>query len=67
MARAMMDEVDVPHNFLGEIVEEIVYAANRTQLRPSSEKTPNELWGGGGTYISKTLQGVWEQIIYQNK
>lgn len=46
MAKAMMDEADIPHIFLGEAAQVVVYLSNKIQLMPNSVKTPYELWKG---------------------
>src|SRR5271156_6742821 len=42
----MMIEGKVVHTYWRDAVNTIVYTINRTQLRPSADKTPYELWFG---------------------
>ena len=46
MARAMLDEAGVAHNFWGEATQVTIYLSKRTQLRSNSDKNPYELWRG---------------------
>jgi hypothetical protein len=51
MARAMLDESEVPKTFWGEVVQTVVNILNKAHIRVNSDKTPYELWHGRPTSI----------------
>ena len=46
MARAMLHNKDVTRNLWGEAVNTDCHTVNRVYFRPSTKKTPYELWNG---------------------
>ena len=46
MARAMLHNKDVARNLWGEAVNTACHTVNRVYFRPSTKKTPYELWKG---------------------
>ena len=46
MARAMLNNKDVARNLWGEAVNTACHTVNRVYFKPSSKKTPYELWKG---------------------
>ena len=46
MARAMLHNKDVARNLWGEAVNTTCHTMNRVYFRPSTKKTPYELWKG---------------------
>ena len=46
IARAMLHNKDVARNFWGEAVNTTCHTVNRVYFRPSTKKTPYELWKG---------------------
>ena len=46
MARAMLHNKDVARNLWGEVVNTVCHTINRVYFRPSTKKTPYELWKG---------------------
>ena len=46
MARAMLHNKDVDRNLWGEAVNTAYHTVNRIYFRPSTKKTPYELWKG---------------------
>ena len=46
MAKAMLDESEVPITFWGEFVQTILNILNKVHIRVNSDKTPYELWHG---------------------
>ena len=46
MARAMLHNKDVGRNLWGEAVNTTCHTVNRVYFRPSTKKTPYELWKG---------------------
>ena len=51
MAKAMLDESEVPKTFWGEVVQTIINILNKVHIRVNSDKTPYELWHGIPTSI----------------
>ena len=51
MARAMMQESNIPQTFWAEAVHTAMHILKKAHLRPSSDKTPYELWHGKPTSI----------------
>jgi hypothetical protein len=51
MARAMLDESEVPRTFWGEVVQTVVNILNKEHIRVNNDKTPYELWHGRSTSI----------------
>jgi hypothetical protein len=51
MARAMLDESEVPKTFWGEVVQTVVNILNKVHIRVNNDKTPYELWHGRPTSI----------------
>ena len=52
MARAMLHNKDVARNLWGEVVNTVCHTINRVYFRPSTKKTPYELWKGGSQMLS---------------
>lgn len=52
MARSMIVENSLPHNFKAEAVSTTCYIINRCLIRPILKKTPYELWNGKKPNIS---------------
>ena len=46
MARAMLHNKDVAKNLWGEAVNIACHTVNRVYFKPSTKKTPYELWKG---------------------
>ena len=46
-----MQESNIPQTFWVEVVHIVVHILNKAHLRPSSDKTPYELWHGKSTSI----------------
>ena len=46
MARVMLHNKDVARNLWGEVVNTVCHTINRVYFRPSTKKTPYELWKG---------------------
>ena len=46
MARAMLHNKDVTRNLWGKAVNTDCHTVNRVYFRPSTKKTPYELWNG---------------------
>ena len=66
MTRSMLHNKDVARNLWGEVVNTVCYTVNRVYFKPSTKKTPYELWKGRKSLevlvSSLRIERMWESL-----
>jgi hypothetical protein len=67
MAKAMLDESEVPKTFWGEYFQTVVNILNKAHIRVNNDETPYELWHGRPTSIKHFKNFGRKCYIKRNK